>query len=134
MPSGCRATDVAVFALHVLNQLYQPLISTEVAKKLHIAAATAVIKTPTAQTSGQIVGKKGSTLEAAQYVARIAVQELHSEEAGGKSKRGDLFTLFKAIIKTLQEIANYDQVRFLASASTRVIACIATDLAPEVNL
>ena len=99
-----------MFAVHVLNTLYQPLVAPEVAQKLYIAAATAVIKPQNVRVTDEKSSRHSGTLEAAQYIARIAVNELNPVEDGGKSKRGNLFTLFKGIIKTLQEIAQYDQV------------------------
>ena len=110
LPNSCRASDVAVFALHVLNRLYQPLIPQDVAEKLWVAASTAVIKPQSVRSTEHMGSKGGGTLEAAQFIARIAVCELQPAGAGGKSRRGDLYTLFKGIIKTLQEIANSDQV------------------------
>eukprot|EP00892_Ulva_mutabilis_P004241 jgi/Ulvmu1/2189/UM013_0035.1 len=110
LPSSCRATDVAMFAIHVLNRLYQPLVPPDVAQKLHIAAATAAIKPQKRHVADATSGQSSSTLVAAQYVAKIAVSELLPIESGGKSTRGDLFTLLKGIIKALQEIAQYDQV------------------------
>lgn len=99
-----------MFAILVLNRLYQPLVPPDIAQKLYIAAATAVIKPQSTHATDDAAGKKSGTLEAAQYIAKIAVNELHPVGAGGKSTRGDLFTLFKGIIKTLQEMAQYDQV------------------------